>query len=155
MNCELFSLYVFVHFQHVLLVRILIFHLIHGFLDHEDAQAADGPFLRGEGNVRVFLGQGVIGNAAVDEGDHHGPGFFLQVHADGDGAGVRGVGIAGDVDKNLFCWRFATLASRVSSFTLILRSVCGICSDRIPNGQIIFFSLKILYRISLYDSSRK
>lgn len=102
MNCELFSLYVFVHFQHVLLVRILIFHLIHRFLDHEDAQAADGPFLRGEGNVRVFLGQGIVGDSAVDEGDHHGPGLFLQVHADGDGAGVRGVGIAGDVDKNLF-----------------------------------------------------
>ena len=60
---------VFFDSDDILFIGILIADIIHGFPDQEDAQAADLALIRRKGGIRLFSGEWIEGNPAVDQSD--------------------------------------------------------------------------------------
>ena len=55
--------------EDVFAVLELVVHVVHALFDEEDAESAYLAVFRGEGGVRIFFLQGIVGHAGVDEGE--------------------------------------------------------------------------------------
>lgn len=71
---------------------------VHHLFDEEDAEAADGTFVEGEGDVNVVLLGRVEGDALVDETEDEG--IVFEEGFEGDGAlNAFGIGIADGIGQ--------------------------------------------------------